>query len=228
MKRTVLITGSSRGLGEALALAFARDGWSVIIHGRHRGRLARVKKAVQAHGSSCTAVQGDLTAEKTIEKLAAVARQADLDILVNNAAAYMHRAFLWMEPAEILALIETNLVAPLILTRRLSTIFFAKADGMIININSLAGKRPGDDESIYCATKHGLRGFSSSLQFDATRHGIRMLDVYLGAMQTAMTHERPHAERFIDPNEAADLIVRLTQSYRTMNIREVEIGRRNY
>jgi short-subunit dehydrogenase len=99
---------------------------------------------------------------------------------------------------------------------------------VIININSLAGKSDSPGEAVYAASKHGLRGFSSCLQYDATRDGVTVLDVYLGGMQTDMTKGREGWGKLINPAKAADVIYSLGRKVSTLRITEAEIRRRRY
>lgn len=227
-RMTALVTGSSKGLGRSIALTFARAGYDLIIHGRDKKRLEQVQSKMEAYEARCDVVIGQLSMASTIELLASAAERRNLDVLVNNAAAYIKKPIELMTAQEIQALVHINLIAPILLTRAIFPIFKAKQNGFIININSLAGKQPGEGQSVYCATKHGLRGFSTALQFDATRTGVKIIDFYPGAMKTDMTKERGPADLLIEPDEVAQVIVRLCDHYKTLRIKEVEIGRRNY
>ena len=99
---------------------------------------------------------------------------------------------------------------------------------MIVNISSSAGKYPSDGECAYCASKHGLRGFARSFQFETNRHNIRIVDIYLGAMKTGMVKDRLDSEKFIQTSDAAELILQVSKDYPSMRINEIDIGRRNY
>lgn len=229
MKNTVLITGSSRGLGKELAYVFAENGYNLILHGRNLKALEELRrKIVKACEVSCCIAHGDITADYTISQLVDVAEKKDIDILINNAAMYVNREIACLSSATIKKIINTNLVAPMILTQKIFQLFQRKQSGLIININSMAGKAGGDGETAYCAGKHGLSGFSKALQFDATRHNIRVIDVYPGAMKTGMTLGRKDREKFSDPNEVAELVFKICDDYPSLRVTEVDISRRNY
>jgi 3-oxoacyl-[acyl-carrier protein] reductase len=85
--KTALVTGSSKGIGEAIAVALAREGASVIVHGRDRAQTERVVNTIVANGGRAYAVLGDLTLDEEVERLVAEAekRVGAMDILVNNA-----------------------------------------------------------------------------------------------------------------------------------------------
>jgi len=226
--KTVLITGSSKGLGEALSLIFAKNSHDIIIHGRDAIKLAEIKKRLIVEGVICDIIVGDLLNDDTLSELAKLSDSRDIDIFINNAAIYLQKPFIEISEDEIKNILYTNLIAPILLTKKIFPIFKRKKSGLILNINSFAGKNSGDGESIYCASKHGLKGFMGSLQFDANRNGVRIVDVYLGAMNTQMVKGRKDVEKCITPSEAADLIYKLCTEYKSLRISEVDLLRRLY
>ena len=227
MSKTVLITGSSKGLGKSLALTFARNNYNVIIHGRNRKRLEEVEQAVGEWNVECDVVAGHLSESRTIEKLAEVAQEKRIEVLINNAGVYSKNPIAEVRDAEIREMVETNLIAPMLLIKRISWMFKLEWGGLIININSVAGKYPNPIESVYCASKHGLRGFTSSLQCGVSKNA-QIIDVYLGAMKTDMSSGREDFNDFIDPNDAAQAIFALSENYKSLKIKEITIARKNY
>jgi len=222
---TVLITGSSKGLGRSLALVFARNNHNVIIHGRNRKRLEEVEQAVKEWNVECDVVTGHLSESRTIEKLADVAWEKRIDVLINNAGVYSKNPIAEVRDAEIREVIETNLIAPILLIKRVAWMFKLEWGGLIINISSVAGKEPNPVEPVYCASKHGLRGFSCSLR---CLPNTRVIDIYPGAMKTDMSAGREDYNNLIDPNDAAQAIFMLCEEYKSLKIKEITIGRKNY
>jgi len=225
MSKTVLITGSSKGLGKSLALTFARNNYNVIIHGRNRKRLEEVEQGVKEWNVECDVVIGEISWPKTIDALADIALEKRIEVLINNAGTYSKKPIAEVSDTEIRNVIETNLIAPMLLIKRISWMFKSEWGGMIINVNSIAGKEPSFIEPIYCASKHGLRGFTSSLQWNKN---VRVIDVYLGAMKTDMTSGREDFNNLIEPDEVASLIFALAENYNSLKIKEINIGRKNY
>ena len=207
---------------------FAENGYGVIVHGRDEKALAELKSEIMMKDVRCNVVAGDITSEKTIRKLSDMAEKRDLKILINNAGIYLKKPFADMSLDAFRTIMEVNLFAPVCLTRAIFPLFQRRGSGAIVNINSLAGKNGSDGESAYCASKHGLRGFTGSLQFDATKNGIRVIDIYLGAMNTGMVEGRKNPEKCIQPSEAAEFIFGVCKEYRSMRINEVELNRRLY
>ncbi len=226
--KTVLITGSSKGLGKSLALTFAKSGYDVILHGREERGLAKAREAVLKYGVECDVVRGDITSDVTIDELYEAARRRDIEVLINNAGVYVNEPFQTTCPNTFRRVIETNLIATVLLTRRIFPVFQSKKSGLVINVNSIAGKNGSDGESAYCASKHGLRGFTRSIQLEANKDGVRVIEVYLGAMNTAMAEGRREPAKCIRTEEAADLICSLCRDYPSMRINEIDLSRRNY
>lgn len=229
MKKTVLITGSSRGLGKSLALSFARNGYDLIIHGRDWNALEKVRKEVKKYKTDCQIVCGDITDDfDGISKLQTVASRKFIDIFINNAGTHLFKPFHECSAEEIRNTININLIAPMLVMQKIYSVFTERKSGLIVNINSLAGKSGAFGETVYCASKHGLRGFSKALQFEATKHNVRIIDVFLGRMQTDMSKGNENFKKYIKPDEAADFIFRTCQSYRSMRTTEIELLRGIY
>jgi short-subunit dehydrogenase len=227
-RKTVLITGSSRGLGRSLSLAFASMGYNIILHGRDRERLSTVQQEIMRHNVDCHIVIGEICEEHTIANLTACAEEADIEILVNNAGMYIRKPLDEMTPSEIRKVIDVNLIAPILLTKNIFKLFKSKLSGQIININSIAGKNISALESAYCASKHGLKGFMGAFKFEALEYNVIVLDIFLGAMKSDMTMERKDSEKFIKTEEVAEIISQLSHNYKSMRLNEVEILRKLY
>lgn len=226
MPKTVLITGSSKGLGRKLAFVFAKNKHNVIIHGRNPQDMAEVADEILKSGVVCDAVLGDLSSQKTIDNLYEIAAKRDLDILINNAGMYAHKAFGEMSEKELKRIIEVNLIAPALLTMKIYPMMKERKSGTIINISSMAATVANELEAAYCASKHGLRGFTRSFRYEATRHGVRMISIYLGAMRTSMTAYREDHKELIDPYEAAREIFSTCKDYESLIVEEIGLRRK--
>lgn len=218
---TVLITGAGKGLGKALVREFVENKYDLLLH-------SKSSIFPPYDGVKCTTLNGDLSDINVIDKLANEAINCDIDILINNAGIYLNAAFIDMSDEDFIGLMRVNLVAPILLTKRIWPLFVKKKSGMIININSLAGKFGSNGEVAYCSSKHGLRGFSSSLQFEATNNGIKIIDVYLGAMETDMTCKKSYKGKLIDVADVSKTIFKLCADYKSLRITEIDINRSIY
>lgn len=223
----VLITGSSNGLGRCLAWKFASDENKVILHGRNETRLTAFRDLLREdYGVKADMVIGDIREEATLCRLYEAALRHEIDVLINNAGVYQQGDPGNINPADLDMVIGTNLIAPIRLALLVYPIMVAKGKGLIVNINSLAGKSFNDREAAYCASKHGLRGFMGSFRHEAKKHGVGVLDVYLGAMQTDMMLGRSGYDSMMDPDDVAEVIAGLCRDgYDSLRVNEIEIGR---
>ncbi len=225
----VLVTGSSKGLGRSLSLIYAFNGYDIILHGRDILKLEQVERDVCRYGVTCQVVVGDLRDEKIIDELVACAKTFDIGILINNAGVYLQKSVGETTQEEIKYLTDINLMTPIKLTQRIFEEHFKKHKyGQIININSVAVRRSGAYESVYCMSKSGLKGFMDSFQFETLKHCVTILNIYLGAIQTDMTSERRDSEKFMKTKEVADLIYLLSKNYSSLRVSEIEILRKIY
>lgn len=207
---SVLITGSSKGLGEELALVFASNNHDVILHGRNKEDLARVEERVFKVGVNCYILDGDLRLDKTVEELYKLAKEKDVSVLINNAGTdlELHDAgpdlklpLNEIDDKQIDEILITNLIAAIKLTKRLYTLFLDKGYGTIININSLSGLESHELRSIYCASKWGLRGFTDGFRLEAEKYKVRVLGVYPSRIKT-----KPYFAVGMEPQEVAQKI----------------------
>lgn len=219
MDKTVLITGASRGLGKELAEVFGEAGYDLIL---------ACKKSNNLYLNGQPLFTGDLRHPKTRRYLTDVVEARGIDILINNAAIYSDKPLLEMPEEEVKEIIDLNLTATILLTKAIWPIFQKQKSGMVVNINSTAGRSGSKDESIYCASKFGLRGFSEALQFEATKDSIQVLNVNVGAMKTSMTEGRKDWSKFIDPKEVAETVHQVCHNYTSLRLTEIDILRRKY
>jgi short-subunit dehydrogenase len=229
MVEWILITGSSKGLGRELALVFARGKYNVIIHGRNSERLKDVKEEILRQGVECEIVTGDICLNQTIRGLSEIAKEKNISILINNAARGFIKSFERVNERELKEILETDLFSIIKLTREIYSQFLESKFGTIINVNGMAGIKPGKNQSIYCASKYGLRGFSDSLRYEAKEHDIRVIGVHLSGMKTEMyTEGGVDASNCMEPKEVAETIFDLTKKKDSLMIDEVLISRMRY
>ena len=204
----ILITGSTSGLGKAMSENTQHE---IFCHTRD---------------SSDSELSGDLKSPSFIPKFSNFLLKNSIQVLINNAAIYEKKSILDMDVDNIELMIRTNLTTPILLTKFALQHFKNIGGGLIVNINSLAGKNSSPDESIYSATKFGLKGFSNSIRFEVKPYNIKILDIYLGAMNTKMTKHRADQELLIDPDDVSKIILNLIDENKTFEVSEIEIRRK--
>jgi len=228
MKKSVLITGSSKGLGRELARTLFSRGYNIIIHGRDEQALEKLRRECRKKSQLCDVVVGDLREESIVDGLGEIAEKRNLDVLINNAGVYLNKKVEETSYEEYRKMMDVNFFAPVRLIKMVLPIFRKKGMGLIININSVAGKQGYDGESAYCASKSALRGFSEALKYEVTNRGIGVIDVYSGAIATQMIKGRKDPMKCIDPKEASEVITNLREQYPTVRVNEITLNRRIY
>jgi NAD(P)-dependent dehydrogenase (short-subunit alcohol dehydrogenase family) len=178
--KVVVVTGASSGVGEAAARAFALRGARVVLAARSAGKLETLAREING-----LAVPTDVS---RLEDLAALIERTletygRIDVLVNNAAANARGTFDTLEPAAIAAVIDTNLKAPLLLTR-LALPHLRESRGVVVNVASIAGHVPLPHEGPYCASKWGLRGFTFAVREEMRDAGVALCVVSPGPIAT--------------------------------------------
>lgn len=182
--RTALVTGASRGIGRAIAQAYAAEGARVVVTGRDSAALDAL---VAELGGATYAVTGDLAAPETPEALvgATLARFGALDLLVNNAGMiHPARDLADFVPDDWRSVIEVNLVAPAMLARAAIPAMRTAGRGHIINLSSIGGRRGGRGRSAYRASKAALISLTESLAAELAPDGIQVNCICPGAVDT--------------------------------------------
>jgi short-subunit dehydrogenase len=175
---TVLLTGASGGLGQAIARALAERGASLTLSGRRSDVLALLASELGAR-----ALPADLAQRGEVERLAREC--ADVEILVANAAVPASGRLDSFSPEEIDRALDVNLRAPIVLARALVPGMASRRSGHLLFMCSLAGKAASPAASLYTATKYGLRGFASALRAELRAGGVGVSTVFPGFIREA-------------------------------------------
>ena len=187
--QNILVTGSSKGIGRAIAVALASDKTHLFNHRRDRDALAETEKLVKEKGSSCSQIIADISTANGCEEIVKAVGEKSLSVLVNNAAIAK------VAPVEELTLddwnrtIAVNITAPFILTQKLLPQM--KKGSSIVNILSSAAKNAYTGWSSYCMSKFALSGFSDTLREELRPRGIRVIAVYPRAVYTPIWDSIP-------------------------------------
>jgi len=174
------VTGGGKGIGRAVALAFAEAGADVAVCGREQGPLDETAREIEAAGRRALAVVADVSQEKAVNR--AVARILDtferIDILVNNAGQYLTKAFTELTAADWDRIHGTNLRGMFLVCKAVVPGMIERRSGHIFNIASVGGRMPMKRATAYCASKYGVVGFSKALARELKPHGIKLQIVY--------------------------------------------------
>lgn len=188
---TVLLTGASRGLGRALAIAAAREGATLALCARGAEDLEAVAAACRAHGGDVLAVTADVAESRDVERLAstALARFGVIDILVNNASELGPVPLPHLSdapPSALEPVLRANVVGPLRLTQAVLGGMLLRGRGLVVNISSDAAVNGYPGWGLYSASKAALDALTRSWAAELEGTGVRVISVDPGDMDTAM------------------------------------------
>lgn len=188
-KKTVLVTGASRGIGKATAVKFAKKGYSVVINCAHREQeLLQTQKEIEEYQVSCTAFLGDVGDLPTCERLFQQIRKqyGGLDVLVNNAGISYIGLLQDMSAADWDRILRTNLTSVFNCCKLAVPMMLDEKQGKIINISSVWGNIGASCEVAYSATKGGINAFTRALAKELAPSNIQVNAVACGAIDTEM------------------------------------------
>jgi len=188
--RVALVTGSSRGIGRAIALRLAAAGAHVVLHGREQSEaLSAVEAEVKALGGACSTVVADLASAEEARRMVkdAFGAAKRLDILVNNAGV-LTEGLIGMTPDETVQhTLQVNLEGALAAIQMAARLMMRTKSGSIINLSSIMGVRGAPGVMAYAASKAGLVGASLAAAKELAPSGIRVNVVAPGFIATDMT-----------------------------------------
>ena len=212
--RHAIVTGGSRGIGAAIAHALARDGAAVTVLGRDDAALEAVARELRArHEVEAGALPCDITDEASIRTAFGRARalRGDPHILVNNAGQAEGAPFLETTLQTLQGMLAVNLTGAFLCTQQVLEGMLVRQAGRIVNIASTSGLRGYRNITAYCASKHGLVGFTRALAAETARSGITVNAVCPAYTDTGMaTRAADTIVRDLDrtPDEARAMIAR--------------------
>ncbi|GGC59616.1 SDR family NAD(P)-dependent oxidoreductase [Chelatococcus reniformis] len=186
--KTALVTGSSKGIGEAIARTLAREGASVVVHGRDRSQAERVADAITAQGGRAYAVLGDLTQDEGVERLVAEAegRVGAIDILINNAGGSGPKNdWRTTEPTGWTSTYDRNVLAAVRVTTRLLPGMRRAHWGRVINISSAAATMPPSTGPDYSAAKAAMNAMTASMAKAVAAEGVTVNAISPGTIRSA-------------------------------------------
>lgn len=186
--KTVVITGASSGIGQAVAVRLAASGAAVVLGARRRDRLDQLVAEIEAQGGTASAMVADVTRREDMAALVAhaVDRFGKIDVLINNAGVMPISRLDVLDIDGWDRTIDTNIKGVLYAIAAALPLMKAQRSGHIISLSSVAGHRVNAGAAVYAATKHAVRVISESLRQEVTRDGIRVTIISPGATETEL------------------------------------------
>lgn len=201
-KKTVLVTGSSRGIGKAIAVKFAKKGYNVVINCiTNEALLEQTKKEIETYQVPCLAYVGDIGNYESAKELFVLIKKmfGTLDVLVNNAGISYIGLFSEMKIEDWNRIIETNLTSVFNCCTLAIPDMVSQQNGKIINISSVWGNVGASCEVAYSATKGAINSLTMALAKELAPSNVQVNAVACGAIDTEMNH-------FLEDDELLELI----------------------
>lgn len=216
--QVAIVTGASRGIGRAVAIALAADGASVVVNYASSSAAAdELVAQITEQGGSALALQADVSKAGQVDTLvsATLEKWGRIDILVNNAGITRDTLLLRMKPEDWQAVIDLNLTGVFLCTRAVAKGMLKQRSGRIINIASVAGQMGNPGQANYSAAKAGVIGFTKTVAKELSSRGVTVNAVAPGFIATDMTEGLPNTDeilkfiplgRFGQPEDIAGMV----------------------
>ncbi|MGB3308968.1 MAG: 3-oxoacyl-[acyl-carrier-protein] reductase [Nodosilinea sp.] len=216
--QVAVVTGASRGIGRAVAIALAAAGAKVVVnYARSSTAAEEVVAAIVEGGGSAIAIQADVSKVDQVDSLISgtLEKFGRVDILVNNAGITRDTLLLRMKPEDWQAVIDLNLTGVFLCTRAVAKLMLKQRSGRIINIASVAGQMGNPGQANYSAAKAGVIGFTKTVAKELASRGVTANAVAPGFIETDMTGDLSNTEeilkfiplgRFGQPEDIAGMV----------------------
>ena len=216
-EQVAIVTGASRGIGRATAIALAAKGVKVVVnYAQSSGAAEEVVKEIEKSGGNAIAIKADVSKTEEVDSLIdqTLKTFGRIDILVNNAGITRDTLLLRMKLEDWQAVIDLNLTGVFLCTKAASKVMLKQKSGRVINITSVAGLMGNPGQANYSAAKAGVIGFSKTVAKELAVRGITVNAVAPGFIVTDMTNDLKADEilkyiplaRYGQPEEVAGMI----------------------
>ncbi len=190
--KTAIVTGASRGIGKATALALAEVGAKVVVnYARSSSAAEEVVKTIVDAGGDAIALQADVSQPEEVNSLIkeTLAKYGSIDVLVNNAGITQDNLMMRMKLEQWQAVINLNLTGVFLCTKAVTKTMLKQRSGRIINIASVTGQMGNPGQANYSAAKAGVIGFTKTVAKELASRGVTANAVAPGFIETDMTHD---------------------------------------
>ncbi len=230
-KKVAIITGASRGIGKAIALALAGEGVNLFLSARSGEKLKELEEDVKVLGVKGKSYVGDLSSPKICCQIidSCISHYGSIDYLINNAGIALCSPLSKTTTEQWNDIMAVNATAPFILSRQAIPYLRKSRDGVIVNISSVVGEKAYELQGAYTASKHALMGMSKVLALELQEYGVRVHTVSPGGVDTSMIKcVRPDlkSSHLISCDEVAEAVVLLLKQRGNAVIDNIKLRRR--
>lgn len=234
--RVAIVTGASSGIGAAVARALAGAGAAVVLGARREDRLESVAAEIEGAGGRAAFRATDVAVRADVEALAALAleRFGRIDVLVNNAGLMPLSPVAELRVDDWERMVDVNVKGVLFGIAAVLPAMLERGTGHVVNVGSVAGRRPFPGGSVYSATKFAVRSLSWGMQLElSAAHGIRITDVQPGVVDTELLDHVPdpgrregfeaawEGKRKLSPDDVARAVLFAVSAPEHVNINEI-------
>lgn len=186
VNQIAIVTGASKGMGRAIALALASEGATVVCTARTKSKLDELAEEIRNHGGKALPIPGDVTVEVDAEKVVAETYKqfGKIDILVNNAGVGILGLLNDLSTKDYEVTMDANFKGTFLYSRAVASHMIRQHSGYIVNIASISGLKGFPRASIYCASKFATVGFTRSLDLELREHNIKVCAICPAGVDT--------------------------------------------
>lgn len=227
--RVAVVTGGSSGIGRAVARSLGRAGCRVAICARTPETLEEAAASLAREGFEVLAVPADVSRPEDVEELAerVVDELGPPDVLVNNAGLARFGDLEELSPEDFDTVFGVNVRGVFLCSRAFVPAMKERGDGVVVNVASLAGKNAFPGGTVYAASKHAVMGMSKSMMLELREHGIRVITVCPGSVNTRFFDETdffdPDRDAIVQPEDVGELVREAVRLSDRGTVSEVEI-----
>ena len=227
-RKVIVVTGATKGIGKAIVKKLASENYNVVLFGRDKNKLVKLKQRLKKMNSDSLLFSGDVSDEKFVKKsMSKVLKYyGKIDGVINNAGVAYFENFVDSNLQQFKTQIDTNVIGVYNFCKVAIPTMIKQKDGAIINIVSMSGKNGFVTGTMYVATKHAVMGFSKSLLLEVRKHNVKVITICPGSVETDMISNAPFRKdnvEYLKPNDVAEVVLTALKMPRRALVSDLEI-----